>query len=52
MLRRTIREKGNVLTESKTKEKKIFILSGEKSQKKNERQRKSIRLITSERIKK
>ena len=58
MLRHTITEK-DVLTWTKTKEKKIFILSGgkfakkkKKKKKKSKRQRKSVRLKISERIKK
>ena len=54
MLRHTITEKDNVLKWTKTKEKKIFILSGGKiaKKKKSKRQRKSVRLRMSERIKK
>ena len=52
MLRHTITEKDNVLTWTNAKEKKMFILSGGKLQKKrkSKRQRKCVRL--SERIKK
>ena len=57
VLRHTITEKDNVLTWTKTKEKKIFILRGgklqkKKKKKKSKRQRKSVRLRMSERIKK
>ena len=54
MLRHTITEKDNVLTWTKTKEKKILILRGGKiaKKKKSKRQRKSERLRMSERIKK
>ena len=55
VLRHTITEKDNVLTWTKTKEKKIFILRGgkfAKKKKKSKRQRKSVRLKMSERIKK
>ena len=56
VLRHTITEKDNILTWTKTKvKKKIFILGGEKIAKKkkeSKRQRKSVRLRMSERLKK